>query len=175
LFRRNDNLCGYDTLLTLYYYVNDLVHLPNSTIKKLQQRMRAPFPPQKATAHPMSGGDRTWVLILRFWFSILTNCLPKMNLDTLTDPFHLRVACSPAACPDLNHLVLSLSYVATSHPANLPYPPLFFAPYLEPSPPYCSLLPVKRTSVTDLNGAHGRRFSVSLSTSDFSFFLSSLI
>jgi len=32
LFGRNDNPCEYDTLLTLYYLVNDLVHLPNPHI-----------------------------------------------------------------------------------------------------------------------------------------------
>jgi len=35
LFGRNNNPCGYDTHLSLYYLVNDLVHLPNSTISTL--------------------------------------------------------------------------------------------------------------------------------------------
>jgi len=31
LFGQKDNSCGYDTPLTLYYLINDLVHLPNPT------------------------------------------------------------------------------------------------------------------------------------------------
>ncbi|MCI42818.1 hypothetical protein A2U01_0064055, partial [Trifolium medium] len=74
-------------------------------------------------------------------------------------------ACTPAACPDSAQPVATLSSAAASRLANLPIPPNFVAPCLDPYPPTVHAQSTKEKTGTDGRGDGRRPPSIAIALS----------